>query len=71
MASSPSKKNAAVDAHYERKEMKNGEHMFNLKAPNHEIIGTSQGYKSIEARDHGIASVKEHAPGATVDDLTA
>jgi uncharacterized protein len=39
-----------------------------LKAPNHEIIGTSQGYKSIEARDHGIASVKEHAPGAAIDD---
>src|SRR5271156_4849858 len=61
------KKNAPVDKRYERKEAHNGEHMFNLKAGNHQVIGTSQMYKSIEAREEGIASVKENAPEATVD----
>jgi uncharacterized protein YegP (UPF0339 family) len=65
------KKNAPIDAHYERKEAHNGEPMFNLKAANHQVIGTSQQYKSAEARDHGIASVKENAPTAPVHDLTA
>lgn len=62
------KKNAPKDHSYVRKEAHNGEHMFNLKAANHQVIGTSQLYKSIESRDHGIASVKENAPEATVHD---
>ncbi len=44
--------------------------MFNLKAANHEVIGTSQVYTTASARDHGIASVKENAPKARVEDLT-
>jgi uncharacterized protein YegP (UPF0339 family) len=64
------KKNAPIDEHYERKEAHNGEPMFNLKAANHQVIGTSQQYNSAEARDHGIASVKENAPTAPVHDLT-
>jgi len=60
------KANAAIDAQYECKEAHNGEHMFNLKAANHQVIGTSQLYKSVESRDHGIASVKENAPSAAV-----
>lgn len=65
------KKNAPHDERYERKEAKNGHHMFNLKAANHEIIGTSQGYTSTESRDHGIESVKANAPDAPIEDLTA
>jgi uncharacterized protein len=64
------KKNAPIDTQYERKEAHNGEPMFNLKAANHQVIGTSQMYASTEARDHGIASVKENAPTATIHDLT-
>jgi uncharacterized protein YegP (UPF0339 family) len=64
------KKNAPHDQHYERKEAHNGEHMFNLKAVNHQVIGTSQMYKSVEAREEGIASVKENAPEAEVHDLS-
>lgn len=64
------KKNALIDAHYEKKETKNGQFMFNLKAANHEVIGTSQSYKSAESRDHGIESVKANASEATVQDLT-
>jgi uncharacterized protein len=64
------KKNAHDDARYERKETKNGQHMFNLKAANHEIIGTSESYTTKEARDHGIESVKANAPAAETHDLS-
>jgi len=62
------KTNAPLDERYERKTAKNGQPMFNLKAANHEIIGTSETYSSEEAREHGIASVKANAPGAPTDD---
>lgn len=65
------KKNAADDARYERKETKSGKHMFNLKAGNNQVIGTSESYESTAARDNGIESVKKNAPDATVDDTTA
>jgi uncharacterized protein YegP (UPF0339 family) len=65
------KKNAPDDSRYERKEAKNGQFMFNLKAANHQIIGTSETYTTAAARDHGIESVKENAPGAPVHDETA
>jgi hypothetical protein len=43
--------------------------MSNLKAANHQIIGTSQTYKSAETRDEGIASVKANAPSAPVHEV--
>lgn len=64
------KKNALNEKRYERKETHNGHQMFNLKAGNHEVIGTSQSYSSAEAREQGIETVKNNAPGAEVDDLT-
>lgn len=64
-------KNAPDDARFERKETKTGKHMFNLKAGNNQVIGTSESYESIAARDNGIESVKKNAPGAKVDDLTS
>lgn len=64
------KKNAPDDGRYERKETKSGKYMFNLKAGNNQIIGTSESYESTSSRDNGIASVKKHAPGATVVDTT-
>jgi uncharacterized protein YegP (UPF0339 family) len=64
------KTNAGNDARYERKTAKNGQEMFNLKAANGEIIGTSETYSSASARDHGIASVKANAPDAVVNDET-
>lgn len=60
------KRHAADDNNYERKEAHNGEHMFNLKAHNHQVVGTSQMYKSHESREEGIASVKAKAPDAEV-----
>jgi uncharacterized protein YegP (UPF0339 family) len=44
--------------------------MFNLKAPNHEIIGTSESYTTASARDKGIESVKANGSSASVDDQT-
>jgi uncharacterized protein YegP (UPF0339 family) len=64
------KTNAPIDERYERKVAKNGEPMFNLKAANGQVIGTSETYSSTTARDNGIASVKANAPTATTEDKT-
>lgn len=60
------KKNAPDDAKYERKVSNNGKPMFNLKAGNGQIIGTSELYESEAARENGIESVKKNAPDAEV-----
>ncbi len=65
------RKNAVDDNRYERKESKNGKFMFNLKARNGQVIGTSELYESAAGRDKGIESVKRNATDATVDDQTA
>jgi len=64
------KKNAANDSRFERKDTKSGKFMFNLKATNGQVIGTSESYESEKARDNGIESVKKNAPDASVVDLT-
>jgi len=64
------KKNAANDAKYERKDTKSGQFMFNQKATNGQVIGTSESYKTVAARDNGIESVKKNAPDASVVDLS-
>ncbi len=64
------KKNAGDDARYERKETAAGKYMFNLKASNGQVIGTSQSYASASGRDNGIASVQSNAPDARVEDLS-
>lgn len=62
------RKNAPDDTRYERKLATSGQFMFNLKASNHQVIGTSETYLSEANRDAGIESVKANAPSATVDD---
>jgi uncharacterized protein len=64
------RKNSQDDARFDKKEAKNGKPYFNLKAGNGQIIGTSEMYESVAARDNGIASVTKNAPDATVDDKT-
>lgn len=64
------KANAPLDERFERKETASGKHMFNLKAANHQVIGTSQSYTSAASRDNGIESVKTNAPDAQIDDQT-
>lgn len=65
------RKNSQDDSKYDRKTSTNGKSYFNLKATNGQIIGTSEMYESESSRENGIASVKENAPDATVDDQTA
>jgi uncharacterized protein len=64
------KHNAPHDERYERKADHAGHPRFNLKAANHEVIGSSQGYHSEEAREVGIEAVKKDAPIAEVVDET-
>ncbi len=54
---------------FEIKMAKNGP-MFNLKAGNGEIIGTSEQYTSLDARKNGIESVRKNAPIANLEDQT-
>lgn len=65
------KKNAPEDNRYEKKESSSGKHMFNLKAANNQVIGTSELYESTASRDNGIESVKKNAPSAKVVDQTS
>lgn len=58
------KKNSQDDARFDKLESKNGKPYFNLKASNGQIIGTSELYESVSARDNGIESVKKNAPDA-------
>lgn len=58
--------NSPLDARYDRKDASDGRPYFNLKAGNHQIIGTSQMYKDAAGRDKGIESVKTNGPSTTV-----
>ncbi|MEB6676450.1 YegP family protein [Acinetobacter haemolyticus] len=63
-------KNSPDDARYERLTAKNDKPYFNLKAANHQIIGTSQMYASEQSRDQGIESVKQNGSSETIKDST-
>lgn len=58
--------NCTNDARYDRKDASDGRCYFNLKAGNHQVIGTSQMYKTAAGRDNGIESVKTNGAGATL-----
>jgi uncharacterized protein len=60
--------NCGADQRYEKNESKNGKFYFNLKAANHQIIGTSQMYASSKSRDVGIASVKTNGSTTVIKD---
>lgn len=62
------KKNAPDDERYDRKESSSGKPFFNLKAGNGQVIGSSEMYESVSARENGIESVKKNAPEASVED---
>jgi uncharacterized protein YegP (UPF0339 family) len=59
-------KNSPLDERYELKQASDSRPFFNLKAGNHQIIGTSQMYKSAAARDAGIESVKVNGPSTAI-----
>jgi uncharacterized protein YegP (UPF0339 family) len=60
------RKNSQVDERFDKLESKNGKVYFNLKATNGQIIGSSEMYESVAARDNGIESVKKNAPDAEI-----
>ena len=60
------KKNAPDDAKYDLLTAANGKLHFNLKAANHQVIGSSQMYASEASAKNGIESVKKNAPDADV-----
>ncbi|AZN35959.1 YegP family protein [Iodobacter ciconiae] len=62
--------NSALDERYERKVATNQKPFFNLKAANHQVIGTSQMYASEASREVGIASVKSNGASDKIKDLT-
>ena len=59
-------KNGAIDERFERKTSADQRHYFNLRAGNHQVIGTSQMYTTAASRDAGIGSVKANAASATL-----
>jgi uncharacterized protein len=61
-------KNSPSDGQYELDTASDGRFYFNLKAGNHQVIGTSQMYASQASRATGIESVKTHGPSVDVRD---
>jgi uncharacterized protein YegP (UPF0339 family) len=47
-----------------------GKFRFRLRAANNEIIAVSEAYESKDGCENGVASVKENAPKAMIQDLT-
>jgi uncharacterized protein YegP (UPF0339 family) len=62
------RKNSQDDARFETKTAANGKFHFNLKAGNGQIIGSSQMYETEASCNNGIASVKNNAPDASVEE---
>lgn len=62
------RKNATSEANFERLTAKDGSPYFTLKAGNGQVIGHSEMYSSAAARDNGIRSVMDNAPGAAMSD---
>jgi uncharacterized protein YegP (UPF0339 family) len=62
--------NCSNDDRYDRKTASNEKLYFNLKAANHQVIGTSQMYATAQSRDTGIASVKTNGTTKTIKDNT-
>jgi uncharacterized protein YegP (UPF0339 family) len=60
------RKNSTNPDRFEKVTTKSGKYRFNMKAANHQVIGTSQNYDSESGRDNGIASVGRSAPDASV-----
>ncbi|AWX43168.1 UPF0339 protein [Flagellimonas maritima] len=62
------RKNSQMDERFERKTGSTGQHYFNLKASNGQVIGKSESYTSTGAMENGVESVKKNAPDAEVED---
>ncbi|MEY4167737.1 MAG: hypothetical protein RIR52_1561 [Acidobacteriota bacterium] len=58
--------NSPLAERYEEKTSSSGQPYFTLKAGNHQVIGTSQMYSSVEACRSGIESVKANGPSSNI-----
>ncbi|MEM5518409.1 YegP family protein [Henriciella sp. AS95] len=65
------KTNSANEARFEKKSAGADKFMFNVKASNGQVVGTSQTYKTESGRDNGVQSVMKNAADAKVEDQTA
>lgn len=65
------RKNGVVEARFDKLNAKDGSPYFTLKATNGQVIGQSEMYTSVAARDNGIASVMKNAADAVLDDQSA
>ena len=63
-------KHCPFDENYQRLEASDASHYFNLKAKNHEIIGTSETYTTKSMREHGIEAVKNYGITPYIKDET-
>lgn len=64
------KKNGGDEKRFERKESKNGDPYFILKAGNGQEIGRSEMYSGNTAMENGIQSVIKNAPDAEIVDAS-
>lgn len=60
--------NSLYEDRYLLKNAVNGQPMFNLMAANGLVIGTSETYTSVGARENAIRSVMTNGPEAPIDD---
>ncbi len=60
------KKNCLDEKCFDVATTKAGKHKFNLKAANHQVIGTSQSYETEASCRNGIESVRRNAPDAPI-----
>jgi len=63
-------KNSASEARYRRETATNGQYCFQLTAGNHQVIGISELYVTVQNRDKGIQIIQRIAPEAPIEDLT-
>jgi uncharacterized protein YegP (UPF0339 family) len=62
--------NSAENGSFESSVSSDGKYRFNLKAANHQVIGTSQLYTTEGSRDEGIKTVKKNGKSKTIKDNT-
>lgn len=62
--------NCVLGERYELKRASSGQAFFNLKAANHQVIGTSPLHANDAARDADVARLKAQGALATIKDLT-
>jgi len=63
-------KNVGMDERYDRLTSKSDKPYLIIKAGNHQVIGQSQVYELVAARDSGVESVRKNSQEAEINDLT-